>query len=153
MAACWLSSGFAALSVGELWVIPLDANYSPAGEPRRVTAAPSMSEPQWVPGTKDIVFSSGPDDRPSGGCFGSRHKKACPNTACWRLARNATGLSISKNGRMIYSRTRSDSNIWLLDSGQSGITKPAIASTTGGSRARLFAGWPRCIYFDPVRNG
>jgi Tol biopolymer transport system component/DNA-binding winged helix-turn-helix (wHTH) protein len=119
------------LSVGELWVMPLDANYSPAGEPRRVTAATSMSEPQWVPGTKDIVFSSGPTTAQRR-LFRVSSQESMPKQRLLALGEEATGLSISKNGRMIYSRDRSDSNIWLLDFGQSGgITKPAIASTMG----------------------
>ena len=117
-------------SVGELWVIPLDANYSPAGEARRVTAGPSMSEPRWVPGTNDIVFSSGPGSAQRRLFRVSSQESMPKHNRLLAFGEDATGLSISTNGRMVYSRKRSDSNIWLLDSGQSGgITKRVIAST------------------------
>jgi Tol biopolymer transport system component len=114
----------------ELCVLPLSAGYLPAGEARVVTAAPSMHEPRWMPGGGDIVFSAGPGLASRRLFRVSSHQKKGSRQHLLPFGEDATSLSISSTGKMVYSRTIADSNIWLLDARQTGgITKRVVAST------------------------
>jgi Tol biopolymer transport system component/DNA-binding winged helix-turn-helix (wHTH) protein len=136
----------------ELCLLPLDAGYLPAGEPRVVTAAPSMHEPRWMPGGRDIVFSAGPGLAPRRLFRVSSHETK-GRQHLLPFGEDATTLSISRTGRMVYSRTKSDSNIWLLDTRQTGGNTKRVVASTMEDREPDYSPDGSRIVFTSTRSG
>ena len=120
-----------ALALSELYLLPLSPTFIPAGEPRRLTAQKHFaSGPAWTPDGREIVYASGQWD----------------NLSLWRVPVSGTHPprrlefagdhsdhpAISRQGRLAYSQTSQDVNIWraaLSDAGHADRPRPFIAST------------------------
>jgi Tol biopolymer transport system component len=115
-----------------LYLIPFSSGYVPAAEPRRLTFLNRFaSSPAWTPDQKELVFASG----------------SWENVRLWRVAVSGRQAprrlnfagdhtdhpAISRQGRLAFSQTATDVNIWRTDlseaGGRAGPPLSIIAST------------------------
>jgi Tol biopolymer transport system component/DNA-binding winged helix-turn-helix (wHTH) protein len=115
-------------AVRDIYVLPLNAGYVPRGEPaQRTFERRSVEGPAWTPAGRELVFSSGGhlgarrlerigvDSAASGGESGAQ---------LVAVGEQATSLSLSHNGRLVYARETRDSNVWKLELPASGAATP-----------------------------
>jgi Tol biopolymer transport system component/DNA-binding winged helix-turn-helix (wHTH) protein len=103
------------LSVTDIYVLALTSEFAPQGAPRRLTYEQRLLDaPCWTPNGREVVFSSGFH-------LGTRSLKSIPmdatsgGTTLLPAGEQATTLSISRHGRLVYARPVRDTNIWKLD--------------------------------------
>jgi DNA-binding winged helix-turn-helix (wHTH) protein len=104
------------LSASAVYMLPLASAFTPAGAPERLTReSASIRGLAWTPDSNGLVFSSG-------GHLGLSRlqkitvptKRAEPVGPIQPLpfGEHATGISISRSGRLVYSAQFRDTNLW-----------------------------------------
>lgn len=139
-----------ALTVTELWVLPLNKEFLPAGAPRKVTAASSIGEPQWIPGSHDLLFSSGQGMAPRRLLRVSSTNESATHREV-PVGEEATAHSISKNSKLIYSRRLHDANIYTWDARQGAATR--VINSTLDDREPDYSPDGARIVFASTRSG
>jgi Tol biopolymer transport system component/DNA-binding winged helix-turn-helix (wHTH) protein len=148
------------LAVRDIYVLPLTPELAPDGEPKQRTFEDrSMEGPAWTPGGRELVFSSG-------GHFGARRLKRIGLDATARgggseaqlvaVGEQATTLSLSRNGRLVYARETRASNVWKLELPPSGAAtaKPVrLISSTLDDQSPDYSPDGRRIAFASTRSG
>ena len=100
-----------------VYVLPLSSGLEPAGSPIQLTQRTSVQGLAWAPTGHDLVFSSG-------GHLGLsqiwriKFRGALvedqPQAQLLSFGERATGISISKAGRLVYSAQFRNANLWKL---------------------------------------
>jgi Tol biopolymer transport system component/tRNA A-37 threonylcarbamoyl transferase component Bud32 len=122
-------------SNSEIFLLRLNAALEPAGEPRQLTYENGAAlSPVWTSDGREIVFSSTPQGSTSTrGALWRIAADAPPHTAAQRIPLTELGEhpAISGHGRMVFSRTLIDGNVWRLplDNGKPGKPERLIFST------------------------
>jgi Tol biopolymer transport system component len=143
-------------SVSDIYLLDLDEDLKPKGEPRRVTFLKRNSySPAWTPNGREIIFSSGVFFSP--GLWrvltsGSGEPEQLPFTGG-----EASWPAISRGGnRLAYQWDVSDRNIWRLSLSVSGAAAGPpvrfIASTRSEHNAKYSPDGKR-IAFESNRSG
>jgi DNA-binding winged helix-turn-helix (wHTH) protein/Tol biopolymer transport system component len=123
------------LSASAVYLLPLSSKMTPAGSPKRlIREAAAIQGLAWTPSGSGVVFSSG-------GHLGLSHLWRVPLAAnsaehlhpsqLLSFGEHATGISISRSGRLVYSALFRDANIWRLTLGGQNTpsTTPILRST------------------------
>lgn len=144
-----------ATTSADVYVLPIAAGGTPVAEPRRVTFQNQVvSDLDWTPDSRTIVYSSGPLGSPilwmvpaSGGT---------PERV-GLAGENAWSLSISRAGnRLVYERAVYDLNIWRIpgpnSSGSKSEPLKLIASTQADEEPQFSPDGKR-IAFNSSRSG
>lgn len=135
------------LSVSEyLYVLPLTADFRPAGEPIRLTSDKNSQSPVWISHGREILFlRAGRLSRipANGGAL-----RAIPSV------RSAVTPAVSQSGSLAFAVGYADSNIWRLDLGNLGAPPkaPLIASTARDQDAQYSPDGTR-IALQSTRSG
>jgi predicted Ser/Thr protein kinase len=123
-------------SNSQVCVLRLDDSMRPVGEPRQLTyeSRPCV-HPTWTPDGREIIFASAPPGT-GGGLHGTLMRIAAdapPHTPATQIPLTDGGESptLSRQGRLIFSRTVTDENIWRLPltAGKPGTARRFIFST------------------------
>jgi eukaryotic-like serine/threonine-protein kinase len=141
---------------GELHVLSLRPDLSPAGEPKRLTsAALRAGSPAWMPDSEGIVFSA------RGGLWRANVTTDDPPARIPYVGEDGTMPAVSRerNGvvRLSYVRNSVDTNLWRIDTAGAGSPAPspprlAIASTRHEYHAE-FSPDGRRVAFVSSRSG
>lgn len=128
-----LFSRAARISESDLYQLPLTASLVPGGEPKRVTSLKAWTaNPSWLSGAHEILFARGSTYL---GPFSLWRMPVSGNTPARRLAveGNCGWPAFSpKAGRLAFSHSISDSNIWRVSLNNTRAAAPPqrfIAST------------------------
>jgi Tol biopolymer transport system component len=113
----------------DLYVLPLDSNWSASGEPRRLTSWNRFTRnPAWTANGREIIVAAGEHDNP--------HLWRVPvsgsgDTSVIASAGDGAVLpAFAPDGRLAFTRTHQNVSIWTLD---------LAASSKAGSRSHR---WP-----------
>jgi Tol biopolymer transport system component/DNA-binding winged helix-turn-helix (wHTH) protein len=145
---------FAAEGDGDVYRLPLK-NGVPAGELRRLTSErSSLSAPTWTPDGRAILYSAGYHlshrslRRLSldGDFLSARPGERLP------FAEGARGVALSRTGRLVYSRSTRDSNIWRVPVSGGAAPVRWIASTAD-DHTPAYSPDGRRIAFASTRSG
>ena len=116
------------VSASAVYVLPLSSHMTAAGSPKRVIReAAAIQGLAWTPSGSGVVFSSG-------GHLGLSHLWRVPLAASsakpldppqlLSFGEHATGISISRSGRLVYAAQFRDANIWRLTLGGQNTPSP-----------------------------
>jgi len=140
----------------DIYLLGLNEQMRPKGEPRRLTSSKGMNFPSaWTPNGHEIVFISF--------SFG-------PGGSLWRVSTSggepeklpytgpgAFDAAISRNGnRLVYSHLLEDSNIWYVSLSGVGVASrpPAkLIASTRSERAPQYSPDGKRIAFESDRSG
>jgi Tol biopolymer transport system component/DNA-binding winged helix-turn-helix (wHTH) protein len=123
------------LSASAVYVLPLSSAFTPAGVPERVTReSTSIQGLAWIPDGSGLVYSSGGHlglSRMQRITVAATRGKPVDQSEPLSFGERATGVSISKSGRLVYSEQFRDTNLWklALDGKNLPVTGPLAAST------------------------
>ena len=98
-----------------LFVLALSAAMEPEGDPRLVDQhQPFVSEADWLPDTREIVFASTANNVST--LFRTSTRRGAPEHAIPGTGSSAYGPTISRRGsRLAYQTGSADSNLWAVD--------------------------------------
>jgi Tol biopolymer transport system component/DNA-binding winged helix-turn-helix (wHTH) protein len=122
------------LSASSVYVLPLSSAFTPAGAPERVTReSAAMQGLAWTPDGSGLVYSSGGHlglSRMQRLTVAATRGKPVDQSQPLSFGERATGVSISRSGRLVYSAQFRDTNLWklALDGQNLPATGPLAAS-------------------------
>jgi Tol biopolymer transport system component/DNA-binding winged helix-turn-helix (wHTH) protein len=106
------------LSASAVYVLPLSSAFTPAGAPARVTReSAAMQGLAWTPDGSGLVYSSGGHlglSRMQRITIAAKRGKPADQSQPLSFGERATGVTISKSGRLVYSAQFRDTNLWKL---------------------------------------
>jgi Tol biopolymer transport system component len=123
------------LSASAVYLLPLSSAFTPAGAPERVTReSAAIQGLAWTPDGSGLVYSSGGHlglSRMQRITVAAPGRKPGDQSEPLSFGERATGVSISKSGRLVYSEQFRDTNLWKLALGgqAKAVTGPLAAST------------------------
>jgi Tol biopolymer transport system component len=121
--------------LGAVHVLPLSAAFVPTGPATRVTTPSSVLGLAWAPDGTGLVFSSGGHyglTRLRRIALGPTRLAATGEPEILPFGEQATAITISKTGRLVYSAQFRDTNVWrsdLRDRPTGPIATPLVSST------------------------
>jgi Tol biopolymer transport system component/DNA-binding winged helix-turn-helix (wHTH) protein len=133
------------LSIDEtLYVLSLSADLHPVGEPRKLTRDRRSRSPVWTPDGKEIVFLFGPQLSRIGLAAQATPRAILPQGG------NIASPTLSANGRLAFSQSTRDSNIWRQEISDRAGEAPApvqlIASSHNDQDAQYSPDGTRIAY-------
>ena len=148
------------LAARDVYVLSLTSELLPKGEPvRRTFDNRTADGPAWTPDGRELVFSLG-------GHLGTRmlervtaDARAAEAKGGARVAavgEQATTVSISRTGRLVYARETHDSNLWelrLSASGEAEAPPVRILSSTLDEHTPDYSPDGKRITFTSTRSG
>jgi Tol biopolymer transport system component/DNA-binding winged helix-turn-helix (wHTH) protein len=151
LAFCRLPGGF----VAEIYLLPLDANFRPLGEVRRLTNYKRWSaEPAWTHDSRQILY-----------VFGDEASKAReiriidvahPQTPARTIPLRDEVSEITLGRHLVYSRQTEDTNIWraeLPKSGEPPVSGELFISSTWIDQTPKYSPDGKQIAFASSRSG
>jgi Tol biopolymer transport system component len=139
----------------DLYLLTVSNDLKPIGEPTQITFNNwSVHNPVWTPDGREIIF---PSNR--GGSFSLWRTAASAAGKPQRLASVGEGtdeLRISRQGRLVYTRSRYDLNIWRLPvPGSHGKATPPMnfIASTHSEYLPQFSPDGKRIAFESGRSG
>jgi serine/threonine protein kinase/dipeptidyl aminopeptidase/acylaminoacyl peptidase len=133
-------------SVGDIYVLPMNSDFSPAGQPRRLTSDNAIIQSMAWTGGGDIVFSSSRGGAPD---LWRIPVSGANQPRRMSIGEGSASLAISpRSNRLIYEmQVPADNNVWRLDL-ETGAEPPAafIASTRHDSDARYSPDGKRIVF-------
>ena len=141
---------------GELYVLNLNSDYSPAAAPFRITSDRlTIRGVAWTPDGERLIYSTG-------GLLAQRSLKEVPLTSGGRVntspktllfGEGAFSLSMSRNGSLVYSRENRDTNIWRLNLETSSVPPTRIIASTLDDHTPDYSPDGKHIAFASTRSG
>jgi Tol biopolymer transport system component len=140
-----------ALSISQhLYLLPLSPDMRPAGEPRKLEATRLIANPAWTPDGREIVFRFGTTLARIGLDAGAKSRELLA------LGTNAFFPTLSRTGRLAFSRNTDDTNVWRQElparAGAPPLPERLIASTAQDQDARYSPDGSK-IAFQSDRSG
>jgi Tol biopolymer transport system component/DNA-binding winged helix-turn-helix (wHTH) protein len=133
-----------------LHLLPLAPDMRPAGEPRKLVATRLTINPAWTPDGREIIFRFGPTLARIGLDAGAKPRELLA------LGTNAFFPTLSRTGRLAFSRNTDDTNVWRqeLPAHEGALPPPErlIASTAQDQNARYSPDGSK-IAFQSDRSG
>ncbi|MFN7919204.1 MAG: protein kinase [Bryobacteraceae bacterium] len=122
----------------DLYLISVDGEIQPAGDPRRLTYHEEMlRHPRWVPDGKEIVYAAGPTD--NGRLWRVRRDGASDPREIVEAGHGADHPAIPRTAwRLAYSVDLSDSNIWRVVLDAPGGRAVQVSQTASSSMRERF---------------
>jgi Tol biopolymer transport system component len=138
----------------DVYVLPVNADGRPGGEPRRLTSQERVWDLDWTADSRRIVYSS---DRFGGPGLWTILLSGGSPERLLAGGENAGGLSVSRSGnRLVYTRDLVDTNIWRIPgpaaSDRNSIPAKFIASTQQDVEPQ-FSPDGKKIVFNSDRSG
>lgn len=141
---------------GDVYVLRLNSDYSPAGAPVRVTSeGGTIRGIAWTPDGKRLVYSAG-------GIFGNRSLKevqvaldGSPTTRPRTLpfGEDAYSLSMSRVGSLVYAKGHRDTNIWRLSLEAGDLPPTQLIASTMDDHTPDYSPDGKFIAFASTRSG
>ena len=140
-----------ALSISQhLHLLPLSPDMRPAGEPRKLVATRLITNPAWTLDGREIIFRFGPTLARIGLDADAKPRELLA------LGTNAFFPTLSRTGRLAFSRNTDDTNVWRQElPAHAGALPPPerlIASTAYDQDARYSPDGSK-IAFQSDRSG
>ena len=141
---------------GELYVLNLNADYSPAAAPVRITSDKrTIRGVAWTPDGERLIYSTG-------GILGQRSLKEVrvassgqntPSPTTLLFGEEAFSLSMFRNGSLVYSRMNRDTNIWRLNLETASAPPTRIIASTLDDHTPDYSPDGKHIAFASTRSG
>jgi Tol biopolymer transport system component/DNA-binding winged helix-turn-helix (wHTH) protein len=140
--------------LGDLYILPLDANLAPAGEPRRLTTwTRPMLGPAWTADGSEILVSAG--DMHDAELWSVPVASGAPPTVITAAGEGATLPALGRDGRLAFTRTQWTTSLWTLDltAGDSARPRRWAASSSRTDSNPRFSPDGRRVAFISNRSG
>src|SRR5262249_26625140 len=99
-----------------LYVLPLMADFRPAGAARPISAAGPARSPAWMPNSRQLIFTTlQPSTIPGFALSWIDLDSDRPPRHLVALGSRAATPAISRQGRLAYSTVSAEGNIWRQD--------------------------------------
>ena len=140
-----------ALGVSDVYVLALSSDLHPAGEPHRLTSWNRfVTSPAWTPDGSEIIAASG--NRRTCHLWRLPVSGSAPPRVLEFAGDHADFAAVSRTGRLAYSESSLDSNIWRAElsgaAGTSGRPERFIASTRLDSFPQYSPDGKRILYLS-----
>jgi serine/threonine protein kinase len=148
-----VSQGTPLMSDSDLYTLPLGSDYSPKGEPRRITFGKStIGGLAWTADSREIVFSWYKGPSPS---LWRVAVSGSPKPVKLTVGDNGGAPNISHQGnRLAYEQTIPSSGyIWRYDLTDPSQNPTAVTASTRGERSPQYSPDGREIVFNSERSG
>jgi len=123
-----------------LYVLPLTADFRPAGDPRPISAAGPARSPAWPPDGRLLIFTSLKPQVMAGFALSWVDLRAgTPPSLLPELGRDASMPAVSRQGRLAYSTAGMEGQIWRQDIPSAGQTPPPPVNVTSAAAIQLNA--------------
>jgi Tol biopolymer transport system component/predicted Ser/Thr protein kinase len=145
--------GSATMSDGDVFTMPLGADYAPAGPPKRITFDQTLTHGiAWTADSKEIVFSSY-----KGGSSGLWRIPVAGQQKAVKLPVGDHGVSpsISRQGnRLAFEQAiPSDTNVWRVSLTEPSHTPTSLIASTRQEQSARYSPDGRKIAFSSERSG
>jgi eukaryotic-like serine/threonine-protein kinase len=142
-----------AMNLSQVYVLDVSSALEPQGQPRRLPAVGEfVRTPAWTADGKEILFASGIDLRSN--IYRTAADGSGPSRLIEALGDGVDTPTISySSGRLAYTRSGRNSNIWRLDLQHPTVAPAAIISSTSREAAPAYSPDGTRVVFYSNRSG